>query len=107
MYGESNSTIKQLKSEAAGLDVCVEPVDVMRRNHMELLFHKRDQTMHQGIRTERHQLTECISCHVDKDDNDLFIPINAQGQFCQSCHQAVAAKLDCFDCHRTTPDSHD
>jgi hypothetical protein len=29
---------------------CVEPVEFMRRNHMELILHQRDETVHRGIR---------------------------------------------------------
>ena len=43
---------------------CVEDTQVMRRNHMDLLKHHRDETMHNGIRTPKHSLNECINCHV-------------------------------------------
>ena len=45
---------------------CVEPTDLMRRDHMKLLKHQRDKTMHQGIRTKPHSLNECISCHASQ-----------------------------------------
>ncbi len=96
-------------SRAASLDSCVIPDTAdMRRNHMELLFHKRDQTMRQGIRTygdNEVSLNGCIACHATKDDQGQYIPVNEEGQFCQTCHTRVAAKLDCFDCHRTTPET--
>ena len=31
-------------------DKCVEPTDVMRRNHMEFILHQRDDTMRRGVR---------------------------------------------------------
>ena len=96
-------------SRAADLDSCVIPDTAdMRRNHMELLFHKRDLTMRQGIRTHGDNevsLRGCIACHAAKDDQGQYIPVNEEGQFCQTCHTRVAAKLDCFDCHRTTPET--
>jgi hypothetical protein len=85
------------------IDNCSADNDEMRRNHMELLIDKRDMTMHQGVRTEDFSLKECVACHASKDESGKFIPINEEGQFCQSCHVRVAAKLDCFECHRTTP----
>ncbi len=83
---------------------CIRPTDVMRRDHMELLKHKRDQTMRQGIRTKDASLQGCVDCHSKKDDKGVAIPVNAEGQFCSTCHQYTAVKLDCFECHRTTPD---
>ena len=92
-------------SRAAGMDQCVEPTDFMRRNHMEVLLHQRDDTVHQGIRTRRHSLVGCVSCHADKDADGAYLPINADGQFCDGCHAAVAVSIDCFQCHATRPDA--
>ena len=83
---------------------CIRPVEVMRRDHMLLLGHKRDQTMREGIRTEDASLQGCVDCHVKKDDAGEAIPVNAPGQFCSTCHEYTSVKLDCFECHRTTPD---
>ena len=44
---------------------CVEPTEVMRRDHMKMVLHQRDDTMHQGIRTVKHSLKNCINCHAD------------------------------------------
>ncbi|MGF1613288.1 MAG: multiheme c-type cytochrome [Gammaproteobacteria bacterium] len=84
---------------------CVEPTPVIRRNHMVFLLHQRDATMHQGIRTKRHSLVECIECHVSVDDKGYTIPVNAPGQFCETCHSYAGVSMDCFQCHATTPDS--
>jgi nitrate/TMAO reductase-like tetraheme cytochrome c subunit len=82
---------------------CVEPTDVMRREHMDFILHQRDETMHKGIRGAKHSLKDCIDCHVGYDDNGKALPINAKGQFCESCHTYAAVSIDCFACHRTTP----
>ena len=58
---------------------CVEPTDVMRRYHMDFLLHQRDKTVYKGIRTKRHSLQGCVDCHVNRDDQGRFIPINAPG----------------------------
>ncbi len=87
-------------SEAQG---CVEPTEVMRKDHMRLLLQQRDLTVHRGIRTKRHSLVGCINCHVSTDAGGKFNAINAPGQFCQSCHAYAGVKMDCFDCHATTP----
>ncbi len=96
--------IRQKLSKAAQTESCVEPTAYMRRNHMDLLKHKREQTMRQGIRTDKHRLTDCISCHADRDESGQYISVTAEEQFCRACHQAVAVKPDCFDCHRSTPE---
>lgn len=82
---------------------CVEPVDQMRRDHMRMLMHQRDDTVLSGIRTAKHSLVGCIDCHVDKDSSGEFIAVNAPGQFCSTCHEYAAVELDCFQCHATTP----
>ena len=92
-------------SRAAELDQCVEPTEFMRRYHMELLLHQRDETVHQGIRTKRHSLVECIACHAEKGSDGQFVSINAEGQFCQDCHATAAVSMDCFQCHATKPDA--
>lgn len=86
-------------------DKCVEPTHVIRERHMDFLLHQRDDTMHAGIRTTRHSLVECIECHAVKDDKGDYTPVDAPGQFCNSCHSYTAVSMDCFQCHATTPDS--
>ena len=84
-------------------DECVEPLDVIRRDHMDLLNHQRDSTVHEGVRTKRHSLKNCIECHASKDDEGQWVPVNAPDQFCDSCHSYAAVSMDCFQCHATTP----
>jgi hypothetical protein len=86
---------------------CVEPTPVMRREHMNFLRHQRDRTVRQGIRTKQHSLAGCIDCHVNDDTEGNTIPVNAPGQFCESCHAFTGVKVDCFGCHAATPDSGD
>jgi len=91
--------------EPAG-EKCVEPAEKMRREHMDLIQHQRDETMRNGIRgiTAKHSLKGCIDCHVGYNEQGNAVSINAEGQFCQSCHNYAAVSIDCFSCHRTTPD---
>ena len=83
---------------------CVEPIEIMRRDHFEFIKHQRDQTVYHGIRGSRHSLAGCIDCHASKSADGEFLPINAEGQFCQTCHTYAAVKIDCFTCHATVPD---
>jgi hypothetical protein len=95
--------IPKARMEADPETKCVKPVADMRRNHMNYILHQRDETVHLGIRTERFSLANCVSCHVQQDAAGQFVPINAEGQFCQTCHEYSAVKIDCFECHAAVP----
>ncbi|MDD9884146.1 MAG: Hdr-like menaquinol oxidoreductase cytochrome c subunit [Gammaproteobacteria bacterium] len=87
---------------------CVEPLEVMRRNHMDFLNHERDLTVRGGIRGRKHSLTGCIACHAQRAgggdrDPGAFIRIDAPGQFCHACHEFTGVKMDCFECHAAVP----
>ncbi|MFW2440108.1 MAG: Hdr-like menaquinol oxidoreductase cytochrome c subunit [Arenicellales bacterium] len=87
--------------------ICVEPTDAMRKNHMEFILHQRDETMEQGIRTSKHSLKQCISCHAVKDDQGEYVHVDDSRHFCASCHEYAAVSIDCFQCHADTPRSTD
>jgi hypothetical protein len=72
----------------------------MRKNHMDLLKHQRDDTMHRGMRAPKFSLTGCINCHASKKSRSV---VADAGNFCQSCHTYAGVSLDCFECHSATP----
>ena len=74
---------------------CVEDTATMRRDHPDMLRAQREATVREGIRTPKHSLKECVSCHASKKTGSV---LGANG-FCQSCHDYVGVKTDCFDCH--------
>lgn len=78
---------------------CVEDTATMRREHPDLLKHQRDRTMHEGIRTKKYSLKECIGCHASTKTGSV---LGKQG-FCQSCHDYASVKIDCFSCHASKP----
>ena len=78
---------------------CVEPTAVMRRDHMKLILHQRDQTVLRGIRTSKHSLKNCIDCHASPKTNSV---LGKEG-FCESCHTYAAVQMDCFECHSPAP----
>jgi hypothetical protein len=82
---------------------CVEPTDVMRRDHMKFILHQRDDTVHGGIRTSRHSLKGCIDCHVTADANGRYPSIKSKDHFCSACHSYAAVQVDCFECHSDHP----
>ncbi len=75
---------------------CVEDTPFMRRNHMELLKHQRDLTVHEGIRTARYSLAHCVACHASKETGRVT---GSKDAFCEGCHRYASVKLDCFECH--------
>ncbi|MEK6663438.1 MAG: hypothetical protein AABY73_06185 [Pseudomonadota bacterium] len=81
-------------------DKCVEETSFMRKNHMKLLTHQRDETMHKGIRTEKHSLQNCINCHASTKNNSV---LGSNENFCQGCHTYAAVSLDCWECHASKP----
>ena len=81
-------------------DRCVEDEAYMRRNHMKLLDHHRDETVLKGIRTKKYSLKECVNCHASEKTGSVA---TAKDDFCVSCHRYAAVKIDCFDCHSTKP----
>ena len=86
---------------------CVEDTDFMRRNHMSLLNHQRDKTMHEGIRSKQHSLRECISCHAVTGPDAMPVTVSSPRHFCRSCHDYAAVNIDCFQCHASRPESGD
>jgi len=68
----------------------------MRKNHMDLLKHQRDETMRKGIRDEKYSLKNCIECHASTKDDSV---IARDDSFCVACHRYEAVKIDCFECH--------
>jgi hypothetical protein len=91
---------KPVITKAVKGEQCVEPTDTIRRNHMKLLDHHRDQAVIEGVRTKKHSLKECINCHASEKTGSVAA---AKDDFCVSCHSYAAVKIDCFDCHSTKP----
>ncbi|CAA7624902.1 putative Hdr-like menaquinol oxidoreductase cytochrome c subunit [Magnetospirillum sp. LM-5] len=83
---------------------CVDEPQAMRRHHFDFLKHQRDDTLRSGIRGAKYSLKECVSCHALRGHDGKAVPVNAEGQFCQSCHSYAAVSIDCFTCHATVPD---
>jgi len=88
-------------------DTCVEDTDFMRRNHMDMLKHQRDETMLRGLRAEQHSLKECISCHAVNGPDSKPVTVSSPQHFCRSCHDYAAVSIDCFQCHASRPESAD
>lgn len=88
---------------------CVEDSNFMRRNHMELLKHHRDETMHKGVRTTKYSLSGCFNCHAVDGADGKPVTVDDEKHFCNACHTYAAVSPDCFQCHSSTParETHD
>lgn len=88
-------------ADAPKLDIgkggeCVKETQWMRKNHMHLLRHQRDDALRKGIRDDKISLKNCIECHASIKDDSVI----ARGDsFCVACHRYEAVKIDCFECH--------
>jgi predicted CXXCH cytochrome family protein len=88
-------------------EACVADNDFMRRNHMDMLVHQRDETVFKGLRDEAFSLKDCISCHVVRDADARAVTVSDPRHFCRSCHDYAAVSIDCFQCHASRPESID
>jgi hypothetical protein len=80
-----------------GKKQCVESKEFMRTEHMQLLNNWRDSVVRDGNRgymsdthTVRFNMSlqnECMKCHANKK------------KFCDECHNYMAVKPYCWDCH--------
>ena len=84
---------------------CVADTDWMRRNHMTVLMHQRDDTVHDGIRTKRFSLKGCIDCHAVNGADGKPVTVASPQHFCRTCHDYAAVRVDCFECHASRPEA--
>lgn len=75
---------------------CIEPVEHMRAEHMQILNTWRDQVVRNGYRvytaTNGKQWTislqnTCMECHANK------------AEFCDKCHLSAGVEPYCWECH--------
>lgn len=85
-------------------DSCVAPTDWMRRYHMTVLKHQRDDTVHEGIRTRQFSLKGCIDCHAVAGADGKPVTVADSKHFCRTCHDYAAVSVDCFQCHASRPE---
>ncbi|MBA3006622.1 MAG: sulfate reduction electron transfer complex DsrMKJOP subunit DsrJ [Proteobacteria bacterium] len=96
--GLKAATVPKPELPPGGEKKCVESVEYMRANHMQLLNEWRDNVLRDDNRTVvtvegkdyRKGLQQaCMQCHSNKE------------KFCDSCHTYAAVKPYCWDCHLT------
>ncbi len=95
VYAADKPSVPKLDIGKGGQCV-VEDHKLMRKTHMDLLKHQRDETVHKGIRGQKYSLADCVECHASTKNNSV---LGNDQAFCQGCHTYAAVKLDCFECH--------
>ena len=86
-------------AKPAGAEQCVEPVEVMRREHMHLLDHQRDATVIDGERGGKYSLVGCMNCHNPVQPGGEIVRYEDPEHFCAECHNYTSVRIDCFECH--------
>ena len=86
-------------AKPAQAESCVEPVEVMRRDHMKFLDHQRDATVIDGERGSKYSLVGCMDCHNPASESGEVIRHEDPRHFCTECHAYASVRIDCFQCH--------
>jgi predicted CXXCH cytochrome family protein len=86
-------------AKPANASSCVAPVDIMRREHMNLLMHQRDATVLDGERDGKYSLAGCMDCHNPADSAAKAVHYPDPQHFCAGCHSYASVRIDCFECH--------
>jgi hypothetical protein len=71
------------------------PLPVIKIHRGEECVEPEDKTVHQGIRTTKYSLKNCVNCHADPQTNSVL----GENGFCATCHEYAAVSIDCFTCH--------
>lgn len=103
--GESSSLLPEVPKGSG--DPHAEGNLFWREHHMDMMYHDRDRTVRFGDREIRASLKGCFDCHAVKDDAGQYVTVRSEKHFCRVCHDYAAVKVDCFMCHRSTPDGVD
>jgi hypothetical protein len=86
-------------AKPANASACVEPVEIMRRDHMKFLLHQRDATVLEGDRDSKYSLVGCMDCHNATKPAETVVRYPDPQHFCAGCHLYASVKIDCFECH--------
>jgi len=82
---------------------CVRDNAFMRRYHMVMLYHQRDDTVHLGERDGDFSIKACVNCHAVPGPDGTPVTYADPKHFCRSCHSYASVSIDCFECHASTP----
>jgi [DsrC]-trisulfide reductase subunit J len=98
LAGAAAGRVPEPRFDVDNSTTCVAPRDEIRRVHPDLLKHRRDQTVHEGVRGGKASLEACIDCHAGR--SSAASVTGRSDAFCQACHAYAGVQLDCFECHQ-------
>ncbi len=78
-----------------------------RINHPALLSHSRDETVIDGLRDVDASIKACVACHAVEGPDAAPVTMASPEHTCVACHEYVAVKIDCFQCHNSRPEEGD
>lgn len=104
VFADGGKNVPPPKEKYSEETLCVEPVEIMRKQHFEYVLTHRDETVIEGIRTKKHSLKKCIDCHITANAQGEYARYSQDTHFCASCHQYAAVTIDCFQCHADRPE---
>jgi len=78
-----------------------------RVNHPAILSHDRDLTVQDGIREIDGSIKTCVACHAVEGPDAAPVTVASPEHACRTCHEYVAVKVDCFQCHNSRPEEAD
>ena len=96
VFGTGKTAPPEVKLPADPAAKCVLPKAEMRASHMQVIYEWRETVVRGGGRTVRladgremkmSLSNTCLACHEGKK------------QFCDSCHEYLAVRPFCWDCH--------
>ncbi len=95
-YADGGRTPRPVIEPAKAGTQCVEPADVMRRNHMRLL---EAPARRHGARRRSRREVQPEGLHRLPCQPKTASVAKAETNFCVSCHSYAAVRIDCFECH--------
>lgn len=78
-----------------------------RINHPSILSHDRDLTVINGLRDIDGSIKTCVACHAVEGPDAAPLTAASPEHSCVACHEYVAVKIDCFQCHNSRPEAAD
>jgi hypothetical protein len=93
---QAESPELELTDKAKAAEKCVESIDYIKTEHMQMLDEWRESVVREAKRTyinsegrefDMSLTNTCLDCHSNKD------------KFCDRCHDYASVRPYCWDCH--------
>ena len=85
------------KAKAAGY--CVQPKDMMKTEHMQILDVWRNQVVRNGDRIYMNKDGKTFNMSLSSGDESCIGCHTNKAEFCDKCHTYASVRPYCWDCH--------